>query len=135
MRTTHPPTSDIDEPLPRPAVHAQIEQRIIQRIRERRDVGLAKYGTTVMERTDLTREQWLTHAQEEALDLAIYLEKLKLVSQTAALDKCVAALKLALAGVYDGHYSGKKAIVESIEDALNTAQPICVTTSEPKNHR
>src|SRR6185369_5695602 len=36
--------------------------------------------------------------------------------------KCVAALKLALAGVYDGRYSGKKAIVESIEDALNTAQ-------------
>ena len=24
----------------------------------------------------LTRKQWLTHAQEEAMDLAVYLEKL-----------------------------------------------------------
>ena len=29
-----------------------------------------------MERVDLTRKAWLIHAQEEALDLAIYLQKL-----------------------------------------------------------
>ena len=29
-----------------------------------------------MERTDLSRADWLRHAQEEALDLAIYLERL-----------------------------------------------------------
>jgi hypothetical protein len=36
-------------------------------------VGLRKYGTTT-ERTDLGPVAWLRHAQEEALDLAVYLE-------------------------------------------------------------
>lgn len=34
-----------------------------------------KYGKS-MNRSDLSRRQWLVHAQEEAMDLAIYLEKL-----------------------------------------------------------
>ena len=29
-----------------------------------------------MERTDLTDVDWLNHAQEEAMDLAIYLQKM-----------------------------------------------------------
>ncbi len=29
-----------------------------------------------MQRTDLSRLDWLRHAQEEAMDLAVYLEKL-----------------------------------------------------------
>tara|TARA_R100001244_G_scaffold110568_1_gene81726 strand:- start:14 stop:169 length:156 start_codon:yes stop_codon:yes gene_type:complete len=41
----------------------------------RAEVGEKKYNTT-MERKDLSRVQWLVHAQEEAMDLAIYLEKL-----------------------------------------------------------
>lgn len=52
-----------------------IEESVIRRIRERRDAARAKYGAT-MQRTDLSRRQWLVHAQEEAMDLAIYLEKL-----------------------------------------------------------
>ena len=53
----------------------EIEERVIQKIRERRDVGRAKYQTS-MERKDLTRLQWLTHIQEELTDAAIYAEKL-----------------------------------------------------------
>jgi len=41
----------------------------------RAEVGKKKYNTT-MDRTDLTELEWLIHAQEEAMDLAIYLEKL-----------------------------------------------------------
>lgn len=41
---------------------------------EREKRGLNKYGTTV-DRKDLTEEQWLQHAYEEALDLAVYLKK------------------------------------------------------------
>ncbi len=52
-----------------------IEDLVITRIRERADLGLKKYGTT-MERQDLSHQDWLRHAQEEALDLAIYLERL-----------------------------------------------------------
>ncbi len=37
--------------------------------------GLKKYGVG-LDRTDLTTLDWLHHAQEEALDLAGYLERL-----------------------------------------------------------
>lgn len=47
-------------------------------MRRRADVGKHKYGTT-MDRNDLTREQWIDHAIEEALDFAIYLTKIKKV--------------------------------------------------------
>lgn len=53
----------------------EIEESVIKKIRERRDRGRKKYGTT-MERDDLSNVQWLIHAQEEAMDLAIYLERL-----------------------------------------------------------
>ncbi len=53
----------------------EVEESVIEKIRKRRDAGRIKYGCT-MERTDLTTLQWLTHAQEEAMDLAIYLERL-----------------------------------------------------------
>jgi homospermidine synthase len=44
-------------------------------VRQRAAVGLAKYGTTVAD-NPLSRRQWLRHAQEEALDLAVYLQRL-----------------------------------------------------------
>ena len=42
--------------------------------------GISKYNTTV-DRTDLTEEQWLQHAYEEALDLAVYLKKLMVTKE------------------------------------------------------
>lgn len=54
---------------------SKIERSICDRILQRADVGKAKYGVT-MEREDLSPIQWLRHAQEEALDLAVYLEKI-----------------------------------------------------------
>lgn len=53
-----------------------VEGRVCSRIQARAVAGLNKYGVT-MERTDLSRLDWLQHAQDEALDLAVYLEKLK----------------------------------------------------------
>lgn len=54
---------------------SSIEESVIQKIRSRADVGKAKYGTN-MDREDLTELEWLIHAQEEAMDIAVYLEKL-----------------------------------------------------------
>lgn len=54
---------------------SKIEFRVCTKITQRAQIGKEKYGTT-MERTDLTKLQWLKHAQEEAMDLAVYLEKL-----------------------------------------------------------
>ena len=53
-----------------------ITERIINLIETRADKGLQTYGVT-MDRDDLTPEQWIDHAIEEALDLAIYLTKIK----------------------------------------------------------
>ena len=51
-------------------------QRVTTKMLERARTGLNKYGVTT-ERTDLTLLEWVTHAQEEAMDLAIYLERIK----------------------------------------------------------
>ena len=52
-----------------------IEDNVCSKIQERKALGLEKYGTT-MERTDLSIDEWLTHAQEESMDFSIYLEKI-----------------------------------------------------------
>lgn len=48
---------------------------VIDDILFREEKGRVEYGTT-MDRKDLSEEQWLQHAYEEALDLAIYLKKI-----------------------------------------------------------
>ena len=54
---------------------SKIEEEVCFKILKRSEVGKQKYGVT-MERQDLSRLEWLKHAQEEAMDLAVYLEKL-----------------------------------------------------------
>jgi len=54
---------------------SSIEYRVCTKITQRAQIGKEKYGTT-MDRKDLTKLQWLRHAQEEAMDLAVYLEKI-----------------------------------------------------------
>jgi hypothetical protein len=53
-----------------------IVSAVIRKMYQRSQVGIKKYGTT-MERDDLTTEQWIDHAIEEAMDLVLYLTKLK----------------------------------------------------------
>ena len=54
---------------------SSIEEQVCFKILKRSEIGKQKYGVT-MERQDLSRLEWLKHAQEEAMDLAVYLEKL-----------------------------------------------------------
>lgn len=53
-----------------------IVESIIEQFKQRSEVGKVKYGIT-LDRTDLTRLEWLNHAQQEAMDMILYLEKLK----------------------------------------------------------
>jgi hypothetical protein len=53
-----------------------IVSSVIEQFKQRSEVGIKKYNTT-LDRTDLTRLEWLQHAQEEAMDMILYLEKLK----------------------------------------------------------
>ena len=55
---------------------SKIEEKVIEQIRERSEVGKNKYGVT-MERTDLNLLEWVQHTQEEMMDAAVYLEKIK----------------------------------------------------------
>lgn len=62
-------TSTADQPID------SIVESVINKYKQRSSVGIKKYGVT-MDRDDLTDVEWLTHAQEEALDLSLYLEKM-----------------------------------------------------------
>ena len=53
-----------------------IVESVIKQFKDRSNVGIAKYGTT-MDRKDLSTLEWLNHAQQEAMDFCLYLEKLK----------------------------------------------------------
>ena len=57
-------------------IEDKIVLRVLARFNERSQVGINKYSTT-LERTDLNTLEWLTHAQEEAMDFVLYLERLK----------------------------------------------------------
>jgi hypothetical protein len=53
-----------------------IVESVIERYKERSEVGFKKYGTN-MDRKDLDIQQWLSHLQEELMDATIYIQKLK----------------------------------------------------------
>ena len=61
---------DINRPQ---AIDTNVEG-VREKMRQRAEIGLAKYGVTT-ERTDLDLRAWMKHAQEEAMDLAVYLER------------------------------------------------------------
>jgi hypothetical protein len=58
---------------------SNILEQTIKDLQAREVKGLKEYGTT-MDRTDLSQDEWLQHAYEEALDLALYLKKLLLTN-------------------------------------------------------
>lgn len=53
-----------------------IVHRVMQRMVDRSDVGMKKYGVSMM-RDDVSTIQWIDHAIEEALDFAVYMERIK----------------------------------------------------------
>ena len=57
-------------------INDKIVEKVIKKFAERSELGQKKYGVT-LERTDLTLLEWLNHAQEEAMDMILYLERLK----------------------------------------------------------
>ena len=57
-----------------------IVESVIKQFKDRSSLGIEKYGVT-LDRTDLTRLDWINHAQQEAMDLVLYLEKLKQINK------------------------------------------------------
>lgn len=54
----------------------KIVNQVIKKFKQRSDVGLEKYGTTLT-RTDIDTLGWIQHAQDELMDAILYLERLK----------------------------------------------------------
>jgi hypothetical protein len=55
-------------------MNSHLLQSVISDLESREQRRIAKYNTT-MDRSDLTHKEWLQHAYEEALDMALYLKK------------------------------------------------------------
>ena len=53
-----------------------IVESVIQDMRARSRDGILKYGTTLQDSPD-GFYKWIQHAQEEAMDFILYLEKIK----------------------------------------------------------
>lgn len=53
-----------------------IVQEVVQKFETRAKVGWDKYGHD-LDRTDLTLDEWLQHAQEEAMDFILYITKIR----------------------------------------------------------
>lgn len=53
-----------------------IVESVIKQFKDRSEVGIAKYGVT-LNRDDLSTLEWINHAQQEAMDFCLYLERLK----------------------------------------------------------
>ena len=54
---------------------SSIEDSVAAKVLQRAHMGLDKYGISMADES-LARKEWLIHAQEEAMDLVVYLEKL-----------------------------------------------------------
>lgn len=52
-----------------------IVSEIIQQYQIRADFGEKKYGVT-LDREDLSTQDWIEHAKQEAMDFTLYLQKL-----------------------------------------------------------
>ena len=50
------------------------EKAVCEDIAKRQKLGIAKYGTTVADNPLVLRD-WVQHAYEEVLDLAVYLKR------------------------------------------------------------
>jgi hypothetical protein len=50
------------------------ELRVCQMIAKRQQLGIKKYGCSVRD-NPLVLRQWLQHALEESLDMAVYLQR------------------------------------------------------------
>ena len=57
-------------------IQDKVVLNVLARFAERSEKGIKKYNTT-LERTDLNTLEWINHAQEEAMDFVLYLERLK----------------------------------------------------------
>lgn len=68
----------------------KIVEDVISKFKQRSDIGIKKYNTTLEENNT---DDFLTHAQEEAMDFVLYLEKIKSIVRSLGYDRLEDAIK------------------------------------------
>jgi len=53
-----------------------VVQSIVEKFVDRAEMGFTKYNNT-LDRKDLSKLEWINHAQEELMDGILYLQRLK----------------------------------------------------------
>ena len=64
----------------------KIIQKVVEKFKERSDVGYKKYGVTLHD-DEPSLHKWLNHLQEELMDAINYIEKLKMETSDALEEK------------------------------------------------
>ena len=64
-----------------------IVESVANRFKDRSNVGIAKYGTT-MDRNDLSTLEWMIHFREELMDGLLYLERVIQDTQKENIIEC-----------------------------------------------
>ena len=54
----------------------EIVERVVSLFKSRSQRGIEKYGVT-LDKNELSNREWLQHLQEELMDAALYVEKIK----------------------------------------------------------
>jgi hypothetical protein len=62
----------------------KIVEDVISKFKQRSETGVKKYHTTLEENIN---DDFLTHAQEEAMDFVLYLEKIKSIIKSLGYDR------------------------------------------------
>jgi hypothetical protein len=81
MKYTRTTTNDIIVNGHEIVAKDSIVESVIEQFKQRSKAGINKYNTT-LDRTDLSRLEWLQHLQEELFDASLYIEKLKTYERT-----------------------------------------------------
>ena len=88
------------KPYKESEIQDSIVNSVINQFKDRSNVGINKYGTT-LDRDDLSTLEWLKHLQEELMDATLYIEKLK--SKLNIIDMMKSDEEL---GLYANTFSG-----------------------------
>ena len=64
----------------------KIIEQVVDKFKERSDVGYKKYGVTLHD-DEPSLHKWLNHLQEELMDAINYIEKLKMETSDALEEK------------------------------------------------
>ena len=86
--------------------HDPIVDMVVERIKVRSVAGMKKFGKP-MTRDDKTTAEWIDDAIEEALDLAVYLTRVKSDLDEKKVDKVIADQDLYDEGYQEGYADGK----------------------------